>query len=272
MPGSDAIDDPEARAHHVWSAQIGTYRGIENSFPASYRIAEHEHAAATVYLVLRGGHTEVARNGRVECATGTVVFSPPGARHADHYGPRGGEAFLVAVPESLLLRGREAGIRLEQTVHTTAPNPRRILREIRSEMRSADAVSHLAVEALLLHILAALHREDALPGNPPRWLRRVHELLSEETADDLSVTRLAEVAGIHPVYLTATFRRFFGVSISAYARQRRAERARHLLATSRLPLAEVALACGYADQSHFSRAFKSAFGITPAAYRRGRAC
>ncbi|HEX8618477.1 MAG TPA: AraC family ligand binding domain-containing protein, partial [Thermoanaerobaculia bacterium] len=174
MPGSDAIDDSEARAHHVWSAQIGAYRGIQNSFPAGYRIAEHEHSAATVYLVLRGGHTEVARNGRVDCAAGTVVFSPPGARHADHYGAGGGEAFLVAVPESLLLRGREAGIRLDETVHTTAPNPRRILREIRSEMRSVDDVSPLAVEALMLHILAALHREDALPKHPPRWLQRIH--------------------------------------------------------------------------------------------------
>lgn len=271
MAARDAIDDSEARAHHVWSAEVGTYRGIENSFPGSYRIAEHEHSAATVYLVLRGGHTEVARGRRVECGPGTVVFSPPGARHADHYGPGGGDAFLLPVPEPLLRRGREAGIRLEQTVHTTAPNPGRILREIRSEMRSVDAVTHLAVEALMLQILATLHREDALPGHPPRWLKRVHELLSEESPNDLSVTRLAEQADVHPVYLAATFRRFFGVSISTYVRQRRAERARHLLATSALPLAELALACGYADQSHLSRAFKSAFGVTPAAYRRGHA-
>jgi len=41
-----AIDDAEARAHRVWSAQVGAYRGIENAYPAGYRIAEHEHSLA----------------------------------------------------------------------------------------------------------------------------------------------------------------------------------------------------------------------------------
>jgi AraC family transcriptional regulator len=84
----------------------------------------------------------------------------------------------------------------------------------------------------------------------------------------LSLTSLAEAIGIHPVYLASEFRRHYRRSIGAYVRRLRVDYACRQLTTTEAPLAEIALAAGFADQSHFSRTFKSHVGMTPLAYRR----
>jgi AraC family transcriptional regulator len=58
------------------------------------------------------------------------------------------------------------------------------------------------------------------------------------------------------------------MTIGEYVRRRRADRAAALLNDTHLPLAEIAQACGFYDQSHLSRAFVARFGVSPRRYRR----
>ena len=74
--------------------------------------------------------------------------------------------------------------------------------------------------------------------------------------------------GVHPVTLARAFRRTFGCTIGEYLRRLRIERAAEQLATGTQPLAEIALAAGFADQSHFSNVFRRRVGMSPSAYRR----
>jgi AraC-like DNA-binding protein len=64
------------------------------------------------------------------------------------------------------------------------------------------------------------------------------------------------------------FRREFGCSVGEYVRLRRLEEAARLLRTGTLALAAIAQVAGFADQSHFSNAFRRRFGLTPAQFRR----
>ncbi|MEH3148056.1 MAG: AraC family transcriptional regulator [Methylobacterium frigidaeris] len=64
------------------------------------------------------------------------------------------------------------------------------------------------------------------------------------------------------------FKASFGVPPHRYVVERRIARARDLLAGGRESLAGIALACGFASQSHFTRSFRQATGVTPAAWRR----
>jgi AraC family transcriptional regulator len=73
---------------------------------------------------------------------------------------------------------------------------------------------------------------------------------------------LAVEANVHPVHLTRTFRRRIGVTPGAYVQRVRLERAVAQLASGS-SLAEVALASGFADQSHFSRVVRASLGVTP---------
>jgi AraC family transcriptional regulator len=84
----------------------------------------------------------------------------------------------------------------------------------------------------------------------------------------LSIARLAELCDVHPARLARAFRRETGVGPGEYQRALRLRHALRLVAETDAPLSEVALACGFCDQSHFSRAFKAVYGCAPKTYRR----
>jgi len=71
-----------------------------------------------------------------------------------------------------------------------------------------------------------------------------------------------------PYHFARLFRRTVGVPPHQYVLRRRVERAKELLLTGRLGLSEVALAAGFSDQSHLTRVFRRAVGLTPARFRR----
>jgi AraC-like DNA-binding protein len=84
-----------------------------------------------------------------------------------------------------------------------------------------------------------------------------------------SVAELARSVGVHPVYLTRSFRRRYGCSIAGYVRRIRVEQIAALLISRECPpLAAVAHELGFADQSHLCRTFAAELGVSPGNYRR----
>jgi AraC family transcriptional regulator len=84
----------------------------------------------------------------------------------------------------------------------------------------------------------------------------------------LTLAHVAAQVGVHPVHLATTFRRKYGVTVGEFVRRLRIEHACAELLKKDLPLTAIALQAGFADQSHFSKVFKSYVGTTPAKYRR----
>jgi AraC family transcriptional regulator len=78
---------------------------------------------------------------------------------------------------------------------------------------------------------------------------------------------IADSVAVHPVHLVRTFRRFYRSTVGEYLRRLRIEFASQQLAGTDTPLADIALASGFADQCHFTRTFKRLTGLTPARYR-----
>ncbi|HET7436131.1 MAG TPA: AraC family transcriptional regulator [Thermoanaerobaculia bacterium] len=254
---------------HVSHAHVGASTIIHNRYPAHHHLDAHEHAVATVYLVLRGGHVEESARSSVECTAGSVIFSPQGARHADRYGTAGGEAFLIELPQRVLARAREGGVQLDEPRHLAGGTSTQLMRRMVEEAERADDVTPLAFEALLLHLLAVLHREGAaVSPRTPAWLNRAREVMNDRFHERLSLAEVAAAANVHPVHLATMFHRCYGVTFGAYLRGLRVERARRALLESDRSIAEIALDCGFFDQSHLSRVFRDAAGMTPARFRR----
>jgi AraC family transcriptional regulator len=140
------------------------------------------------------------------------------------------------------------------------------------ECRRQDDVSPLAVEGLALELLAECSRSQfEIPHRqPPRWLDQVRELLHDRFSENLSLGEVAAAAGISSDHLTRLFRQFHGCTVGEHVRRLRVEFACRQLAGSNLPLAEIALAAGFTDQSHFTKTFKRLMGVTPAVFRNLR--
>jgi AraC family transcriptional regulator len=118
-------------------------------------------------------------------------------------------------------------------------------------------------------MIATLCRANPLPGSqPPAWLRQAHELVRDQFTQPLSVSAIAGAVGVHPVHLARSFRRYYGAPIGDYVRSLRLEKARTLLSSTALTLAEIAIGAGFYDQSHLARAFRRYLGMTPRQYRR----
>jgi AraC-like DNA-binding protein len=121
------------------------------------------------------------------------------------------------------------------------------------------------LDALDSGIIAA--EQEQRGGLPARMLRSIEEYIDLHLEKDLSVEELASHLGISPSYFARSFRSSVGLAPHAYVMRRRLLRAQELLASTELPLIDVALATGFADQSHFCRRFHQMTGIPPRAFR-----
>jgi AraC family transcriptional regulator len=119
----------------------------------------------------------------------------------------------------------------------------------------------------VLQLIARTGRDAASTARAP-WLRSARDLLLERVPDVTgSLTEVAAAVGVHPAHLARCFRREYGQTVGEYARTLRLEWAAEQLALDDAPLAEIALRAGFADQSHFTRAFRQHVGVPPGRYR-----
>ena len=107
-------------------------------------------------------------------------------------------------------------------------------------------------------------------GLAPWQLRRVVERLHERLEHGVTVGELAELAGLSPSHFAHAFKTATGEAPHQYHRRLRVEHAKAMLADDELPLAEVALACGFASQSHFTTTFCGHVGMPPGRWREER--
>jgi AraC family transcriptional regulator len=113
-------------------------------------------------------------------------------------------------------------------------------------------------------------------GRGQAGLSRDSRELIEEHIDThldtaLELDKLAALVGLSPSYFTRSFYKSFGSTPHRYVVHCRVLRAQELMLATQLPLTEIALTVGFADQSHFSRRFAQVVGVTPGAFRANNA-
>lgn len=129
---------------------------------------------------------------------------------------------------------------------------------------------HAARIRSLLEVPSARRPANRLRGGlSPAASRRVQLFVEANLASPLTLAQLAARAGLSAFHFARAFKQTMGVTPRAWVEQRRVERARELLATSAMPLAQIAVVVGLGSQSRMTTVFRKATGFTPAAYRRG---
>jgi AraC family transcriptional regulator len=224
----------------------------------------HQHLDAHFMFVTSGRYSTEA-SGEVGPSGVMLMFNPAGTEHEDHF-EIGGSFFTVSLTEPEAIE--ETGLRLPPRSVVVGGTgsvmlARRLLREL--GVWGCDSAS--VANGLVLDLAASMQRSDP-SALAPGWLRLAREYLNDTCCAPFELNSLAAEAGVHPVHLTRAFRRQFGATPGEYHRARRLQRCAHLLVQTGLPLVEVALTCGFADQAHFTHRFTAAYGVSPAAFRR----
>jgi AraC family transcriptional regulator len=107
-------------------------------------------------------------------------------------------------------------------------------------------------------------------GLAPWQLRKVRAVIEAHLGESISGQQLASSVRLSRCYFARVFRQSTGMSPHSYVTRRRIERAQHLMLSTNATLLEIALECGFADQSHLSRTFCKLFGETPRSWRNAR--
>jgi AraC-like DNA-binding protein len=233
----------------------------------------HAHELGFFSLLVAGAYREEIGRRQVDYRGSTVVFHPPGLTHRDEVGPGGMQLFCVEVAEPLLARVRQhCPLPLAPAVDPAGEMSWLAWRLYR-ELGCGDALSPLSVEGLTLELVATVGRLQANgERRPPAWLHRLLERLDVEFARPLTLDDLAADTGLHPVHVSRVFRRATGRTLGEHLQARRvADVCRRLLeedGEEAAGLAEIAVAAGFADQSHCTRVFKRLMGVPPGAFRK----
>jgi AraC family transcriptional regulator len=245
------------------SVAAGSFAVSMADLPPNKRLPSHAHAPATLNLIVAGEYGEAIERGPMrQHGPLTLIVKPPATFHSNSIEVRT-QCVVVEIQPAKFEGLRPVGLGRDVTV-IRDPWVGQYARLFLRELSRPDDVSPLVLEGLTLELIAHCCRMRPT-SNRESWLRRAEEILNEDLPPSLE--ELAYRVGRHPVYLARAFRTRFGCSVGEYSRTRRLGRARDLLVSTDLPLVEIAHHAGYADQSHMSRHFKRALGISPGQLR-----
>jgi AraC family transcriptional regulator len=227
----------------------------------------HVHDSTFIVWSLDGRYRERACASEFECHPRSLVFHPAREEHAVFIGGTIVRCLVIELDTAEMQERYDARIPAS-LLHIDSGPLATILANLYGEFRTTDACSSLAIQGLVLQLLAGLSRTDAREiDRRPSWLDRIHEILQSDFRSRLTLEEIASAVGQSPARVSAMFRRVYRRSIAEEQRRLRVEFARERLRDRDASLAEIAVEAGFSDQPHFSRAFKQLTGTTPARYR-----
>lgn len=229
------------------------------------KIAVHEHALSYFLLPFAGGYRETHDGVTIDYDPFSIAFHRAGFVHSDEvlaperffaielqpeWQVRIGHLFDVSAWRFELQHGEAVWLAVQLL--------QRFLNDEADDEFEVDAI----VSEMLGIALRLVDRD-----RPQRaWVGEVKRLLREGYAARVSLEELGARAGVHPAALSRGFRIDEGVTVGEYLNRVRVQQACRMMAAG-AALADVAAACGFSDQSHLTRVFKSVTGSPPGVFR-----
>jgi AraC family transcriptional regulator len=229
-------------------------------------IARHSHDSANLIFIMAGVHWSGYSGGGEICLPHTVRFLPAGEAH-ENYFPVESRCLQIELRQPILELASEHGATISAPGQVTHAGSTALAERVRREFDHKDNISLLEIEGAILRLLLADESEGMRSGQIPRWLLQIREMLHEEPSSRRSLIDLSRDVGRHPVQISRQFQQHFGCTMTEYIRRIRIARVQSLLSCSDLEVADIALASGFCDQSHFTNTFRRVTGMPPRRYR-----
>ena len=270
---------PRPTVHRFWRSAALPFVESRCANDSSACYAPHAHSTLSLGAV-DDGQSMFTRDGQHQRLTrGDVVLIPAGVVHSCNPEKDEHWSYQMLYLDEGWIRGvvGEMGA-LDASVLTQLPQelaPRQIHSRLTrlnaclfGDASNEDKEAALLVFAGDLFGSPSLHSK-AVPKPGLERLRDVQELIAARCTETLTLDELASVAGLSRYHFVRAFSRSFGMTPHAWQLDQRIQRARGLLDQG-MSIADTALQLGFADQSHFHRAFKQRVAATPGEYRNGQ--
>lgn len=276
---SNAAANPNVSGAHMGAGNFfGAIHGAREQCGAIFtdvrhasprKLPKHSHELAFFALVLNGHYRERCGRSEGQYAPFTLMFRPAGVPHQDEIGPRGVRLYEIELRPGWQKRLADCSAALDTPRNDIGGGPLLWLAmKLFREVETSTARDDLAIESLLAEILSfAARSAERESRRAPAWLPRILDKLQTEHCRRLTLDELGREAGVHPVHLSRVFRRWVGEGIGERVHRLRVRTACERLLSPHVSLSELSFGTGFADQSHFTRAFRRITGMTPAAFR-----
>ncbi|MEP6771560.1 MAG: AraC family transcriptional regulator [Polaromonas sp.] len=249
-----------------------------NAHFTEHTFERHSHETYSIGVTASGVQTFHCGGTLHASLCGDVILFNPDEPHDGQRGTHEGFGYgmLYVSPQVVAdCRDKEAGLDMaayfRQPVVRDAVMGQALARAMAAvgqpqESLRAEELTRDVLVRLLQHYGERGSGNQAKPAGAAR-MARIRDHLRSHFDEDITVDALAREAGLSRVHLTRAFVQQFGVPPHIYLNAVRIERAQASMLAGH-SLAEVAAACGFADQSHFSRRFKGSVGLAPGAWLR----
>jgi len=235
-----------------------------------YRFIDwHYHENPYFSLTTFGTCLDGGKQKTLECAPDSLLFHNSYEPHYNSKTDALTKGFQIEMSQDWCSKFEVDLELLPRSAVLLNPNIKLPFYNIYKESKFSDDTSNLTIDALLLQIFDAMRdeRKTSATANP-RWVKRIAEILHDNYDKPLSLQALSVELGLHWGHLSRDFPKYFQCNFSEYIRKIRIEKSLNLLRDQRLSLTEIALICGFSDQSHFIRCFKNLCHITPKKFRQ----
>jgi AraC-like DNA-binding protein len=259
-----------------WIRLAPAQPGLERieAFFAGHAYDPHRHDTYAVGYTLEGVQSFDYRGSRVDSLAGNVIVLHPDEVHDGRAGAQTGFHYRMLYIEPRLVRDALLGsARALPFVRAAVSTDRRLRRAVQGALDDLDReLEPLEVDQAVLGVAEALLALDPCVRSRPSGatcttaVERARQFLNEHGARVVASEELEAVTGLDRYALARHFRAQLGTSPYRYLTMRRLDRAKRLL-RAHLGLAEVAAESGFTDQSHMTRQFKRAYGLSPGRWR-----
>ncbi|ROH90267.1 AraC family transcriptional regulator [Chryseobacterium cucumeris] len=226
----------------------------------------HYHENAYFTFLLQGNMTEGNRKEAYDCSAGTLLYHHWEDPHYNIKPDIFTRGFHIELSQSWFDRFDIQKSKVEGSFNIKDPALKLLVYQMFKETKGDDISLELAFNQLLLHLFSQLTHQKESIERKPLWVGQINEILHESFTESLNLKELSKTLNIHPIHLSRDFHKYFHCNLGEYLRKLKLNKSLELL-TSSHSLTDIALGCGFSDQSHFTRCFKENIGITPLKYR-----
>jgi AraC family transcriptional regulator len=226
----------------------------------------HSHNNAHITLFLKGGTTEKRKHLSETVGSGSILFYHSGELHLNQNTLFPSRNINVEIEENIFKELEINESIIEKSIQNTTLAKFLILKVFK-ETQTPDTFSSDTVTMLFSQLLNANKHFERFEKSP-FWVKSLSELLNDCWYQNPSLKDLSKALQLNPITISKHFPKYFGCTLGEYMRRIKINRSLSLIQSDENNLTEIAMKCGFADQSHFIRTFKTQTGFLPKQFQK----